>query len=134
MPTAPPNDRIWQLRLGLLVERAAWTFGGVCLVTCGAFHEQTETALPYPIVGRSSRHSRRPPRSILRGERTRRDGVTVMRMSCARAGGPESKLVLSARFWGGVLPLRSDGDAPKSRALALDKAGPGSAQFASDLG
>ena len=34
--TAPPNDRIPQRRLGLLVERTAWTFGSVCLVTFGA--------------------------------------------------------------------------------------------------
>ena len=36
MQTAPPNDRIRQRRLGLLVERTAWTFGSVCLVTFGA--------------------------------------------------------------------------------------------------
>jgi sortase A len=36
--TAPPNDRIRQRRLGLLVERTAWTFGSVCLVTCGALY------------------------------------------------------------------------------------------------
>ena len=34
-----------------------------------AFHEQTETALPYPIDGRSSLHSLRPPGALLRGER-----------------------------------------------------------------
>ena len=38
MQTAPPNDRIRQRRLGLLVERTAWTFGCVCLVTCGALY------------------------------------------------------------------------------------------------
>ena len=38
MQTAPPNDRIRQRRLGLLVERTAWTFGSVCLVTCGALY------------------------------------------------------------------------------------------------
>jgi len=36
--TAPPNDRIRQRRLGLLVERTAWTFGLVCLVTYGALY------------------------------------------------------------------------------------------------
>ena len=38
MHTAQPNDRIWQRRLGLLVERAAWTFGVVCLLTYGALY------------------------------------------------------------------------------------------------
>ena len=38
MQTAPPNDRIRQRRLGLLVERSAWTVGIVCLVTWGALH------------------------------------------------------------------------------------------------
>ena len=38
MHTAEPNDRIGQRRLGLLVERAAWTFGLVCLLTYGALH------------------------------------------------------------------------------------------------
>ena len=38
MHTAPPNDRIWQRRLGLLVERITWTFGTVCLATCGAVY------------------------------------------------------------------------------------------------
>jgi sortase A len=35
---APRNDRIWQRRLSLLVERITWTFGTVCLVTCGAVY------------------------------------------------------------------------------------------------
>ena len=38
MQTAPPKNRIRQRRLGLLVEVAAWTFGSVCLVTCGALY------------------------------------------------------------------------------------------------
>ena len=33
-----PIDRIRQRRLGLLVERTAWAFGIVCLVTCGALY------------------------------------------------------------------------------------------------
>ena len=37
MQTAPPNDRK-RRRLGLLVERAAWAFGSVCLVTCGVLY------------------------------------------------------------------------------------------------
>jgi sortase A len=36
--SAQPNDRIWQRRLGLLVERATWTFGLVCLLTYGALY------------------------------------------------------------------------------------------------
>ena len=36
--TGQPIDRIRQRRLGLLVERTAWTFGSVCLVTCGAVY------------------------------------------------------------------------------------------------
>ena len=36
LQTAPPNDRIKQRRLGLLVERTLWTFGSVCLVAFGA--------------------------------------------------------------------------------------------------
>jgi sortase A len=36
--TAQPNDRISPRRLGLLVERTAWTVGIVCLVTYGGLH------------------------------------------------------------------------------------------------
>ena len=36
MQTAPPNNRIRPRRLGLLMERTAWTVGIVCLVTSGA--------------------------------------------------------------------------------------------------
>jgi sortase A len=36
--TAQSNDRKWQRRLGLIVERTAWTFGVVCLLTYGALY------------------------------------------------------------------------------------------------
>lgn len=36
MQTAPPDDRLRQRRLGLLVERTAWTVGSVCLLTWSA--------------------------------------------------------------------------------------------------
>ena len=38
MQTAPPNDRIRPRRLSLLLERTAWAFGSVCLVTYGALN------------------------------------------------------------------------------------------------
>ncbi len=38
MPSAQPIDRVRQRRLRVLVERAAWTFGFVCLVTYGALY------------------------------------------------------------------------------------------------
>ena len=38
MQSAQPVDRIWPRRLGVLVERSAWTVGIVCLVTCGALY------------------------------------------------------------------------------------------------
>ena len=38
MQTAQLIDRIRQRGLGLLVERTAWTFGSVCLVTYGALY------------------------------------------------------------------------------------------------
>ena len=38
MQPAQPVDRLWQRRLGVLVERTAWTFGVVCLVTWAALY------------------------------------------------------------------------------------------------
>jgi len=38
MHSAQPIARIWLGRLGVLVERTAWMFGTLCLVTCGALY------------------------------------------------------------------------------------------------
>ena len=38
MHSAQPIARIWLRRLGVLVERTAWMFGTLCLVTWGALH------------------------------------------------------------------------------------------------
>jgi len=38
MHSAQPTARIWLRRLGVLVERTAWMFGTLCLVTCGALY------------------------------------------------------------------------------------------------
>ena len=38
MHSAQPIARIWLRRLGVLVERTAWMFGTLCLVTCGALY------------------------------------------------------------------------------------------------
>ena len=38
MHSAQPIARTWLRRLGVLVERTAWVFGAVCLVTCGALY------------------------------------------------------------------------------------------------
>src|SRR6185436_5334688 len=38
MHSVQPIARIWLRRLGVLVERTAWMFGTLCLVTCGALY------------------------------------------------------------------------------------------------
>jgi sortase A len=38
MYSAQPIARIWLSRFGVLVERTAWVFGTLCLVTCGALY------------------------------------------------------------------------------------------------
>ena len=88
-----------------------------------AFHQQTETALGHPIFGRSSLHSRQTSPCILRGERP--DGATASTFtgtSCARVVA-QNHGCFRPPGSGRPPPLRSDGDAPKSRAPARAKAG-----------